>query len=116
MTFLLFGGPLRASHHFQDVCWQALLLAEVVVAQPTFLCLSEVPGNCYDRTLIHVPGVAWVFERAAHSSVLLSFASKIHADLLFHVSWEDVPLTDIGVYEVEHSHGLFVLSTSFDYL
>jgi hypothetical protein len=58
--FLLLVWSLRASNHWLYIFWQRFFIAEVVVAEPTFLSGHEVSSNCFDGCLVHHPWVAWV--------------------------------------------------------
>ena len=112
-SFLRFFGSLGIAHHRQDVRWQTCFVTEVVLTQPSFLRLSEVPGDCNNRILFHVPGVTRVLEWAAFPGAFLSSACEVETDLTLYVFWEGVHSGSLGVEEIEHSHGLFIEPSRF---
>ena len=113
-SILLLFGSLRIPHHRQDVRWQRCLMTKVIFTQPSFFCLSEVPADCNDRILIHIPGVTRVLEWAGFPGAFPSSACVIHADPTLHVSWEDVRSTGLRVFEIDYSHVLPISPRRFD--
>jgi hypothetical protein len=56
-------------------------MTKVIFTQPSFFCLSEIPADCNDRILIHIPGVTRVLEWAGFPGAFPSSACVIHADI-----------------------------------
>ena len=65
---------------------------------------------------IHVPWIARLLELAILLGALPVLAGEVNANPLLQVSWEDVCGTGIELFQVEHSHLLFIWATSFDHL
>ncbi len=78
----------------------------MVFDQPSLFVGCKVLGNCFDGGFVHLPWITRVHEQAGVSSTLTSLASKIGADLLGKVLWEDVRGARLRISEVEHSYGL----------
>ena len=60
--FLTVSRSLRSSNHGLYIRWQHCFIAEVVVAEPTFLIGCKVSSDCFNGCLVQIPWVTRVHE------------------------------------------------------